>query len=241
MPAHTWLYTIGLNTSVMADINELNEIYIAAGIWHFEARAYESHFGRELSKNEDGGDVVITRLASDGRFVDYGWVGELSESDVLVDIQATNSGPVMLLANRYKQPTQGSGTTEWDMSIFVVDKQNLNAGNKYRYDLELEDRPIGFIETDKGYAIYGQKSFRQVDTNSQVSFGVGFVLDVNTDFSIGRLLELPGPRSVTVRDLVIDGSRLKAVVTYDEPITHTCDDDDSLCFVKSDAISLPAF
>jgi len=233
MPAHTWLWASLLQNNAAFDVNDAGEVIVAFEGYTGEAAAYEQHFGRSLSKTNDSKDIFIEVYSRTGDYLRTLLVGNPVYSENLIGV--TSEDRVLWIGanvRHNKNNPESNSDTEWDI---LLDAVNLQSGENLAYhliDFEREDVALDFHRLpNRNFLFSGVSGFDQADTNSQITFGQGTVLETDSDGKITRSIALTSPRNVVVySSAVIDQDNILFSGVFDGPITHTCESDYSLCF-----------
>ena len=233
MPAHTWLWTSGgSNTAALAVGG--GEVFVAFEVLADEAHAYDWHFNRALGKTTDDKDIAVSVFSQNGEYSRSFLLGNNDEHEQLVGIEYRDAhlwigGNVR--KQKYQQPNY---TTEWDLMLMKTTADHGDERGYYLIDHDREDLATQFIPMNNNNFLFaGATGYRQVDSNSIVSYGKGMVLQVNQSGEAINHLVLDKPRHIVIDSVALtEDDKVIFSGVYDGPITHTCDNDESLCYQK---------
>lgn len=134
--------------------------------------------------------------------------------------------------HKFDQPNY---TTEWDLLLIETTADSGITLQYHFIDHKDEDFANVFIPLPNGNVLFGGiTGFKQVDSNSLTGNGSGLLLEVSASGEIQQKALLREPRHVGIESVSIAESNYVLFSgIYDAPITHTCDQNDSLCYQKS--------
>ncbi len=245
MPAHLYLWWDYAPTQSSVAFGEDKSIYIAFDGFSDEAEAYRWHFNRTLEVDNELSNIFVAVYDSNGNFEQIVNPGNTAYGEQLNGITYRDK-KLWIAANlRHNKLDPSSATdTEWDSVLMQLNTNtaDLEQVNYHIIDFDEEDFMSGFSPLPNGnFLLSGKTGFVQADTNSQVSYGDGLFVEVNPQGEVQRSVTLQQPRDVFVRAAqVLSNHQILFAATFDGPITHTCEQDTSLCYIKS-AVGLVEF
>lgn len=234
MPAYRWLWSEDLtNTSRMA-IRDDGAVAVGFELFDDDVAFFNAHFEQPLEDVNEGLDVGIAVIASNG--VPQGtFMAGLQGYDENLEGLFWRSGDLLLTGSvRYEKTGAAGGTTEWDSYLAWIDGDTGETTHSQLFHVHDEDMMRDALLTDSGRLLLaGESGFRQADTNSQVSYGYGLIYEVTDAGEVLPLMKLDTPRNSTVNGIQVVGDTLYYRYDFDGFITHTCDSDETLCWIKS--------
>lgn len=233
VPAHNWLWN---NADSDLTVSPTGDLFVAFDIFDHENQIYQTHFSRELPKEHPYGDIAIAKYNAQGEFQQV-TMASTADSENLKGIEYHNDALWLGGSVRLEKFTTPGDTLEWDFFLQQINPADGQLINHHPIDFMQEDKLFHFGLTPSGnFAFAGRTGYQQPDSNSQVSYGRGFVLETDQAGQITRSVTFSEPRDVSVRALTyIDNDQFVFGLNYDAPITHTCDHDNTLCYQKSAA------
>lgn len=229
MPEHGWMDRLSGQEQLALDAE--GNLLVAWSMYRSEAAAWQQHFGRELVWRGGDSDVLVQRIAPDGRFLTAQLHGG-EHNEQMLGIGVYQGELLIGATSRIRKYDLPNDTTEWDLILMRVRPEDGSLLLYRVVDLSREDLAYDFQVDKEGRAWFaGLSDFLQVDTNSWVEFGQGMLLRTDAQGERVESLLLKGPRQVIVERLAFgpDGA-VRFAGTFDGPITHTDDEDPSLGF-----------
>ncbi len=235
MPAHTWLWTHLIQNNVSFTVNDAGEVFVAFELFDTDADIYEMHFNRTLNKTNDLGDIAISSYLTDGQYQQTVLLGKDEYSENLTGIVYQDNKLWLGGQVRHKKQDATQSTSEWDLFLMSALPNDGAVSDYHLVNFDKEDSVFDFTVLPNGNFIFaGSTGYIQVDSNSQVSNGSGLIVEVNHAGELLKRSVMSEPRNVAVKSVVaINDEDILFSNTYDGPITHTCDSDDSLCYEKA--------
>ena len=235
MPLHSFLITPFLQNTADFVITEAGDVVVAMEGFQAEANAYGQHFNRDLNKTDDLSDIFIVVLNSAGEFVKNALFGKAQYSEQLVGVE-THNQTLWLAANvrHNKNNPESNSNTEWDLLLSSYNLENNETLTYELIDINKEDYAEQFHSFGDGRFLFnGLNGFDQADTNSQTSNGAGMLVEVDETAAILNTTTLSAPRNVIVKSsATAESGQIFFAGSYDGPITHTCEQDETLCYQK---------
>ena len=234
MPAYSYLWTDLLQNVAAFTVNEQGEAYVAFELYDEDMLIYERHFGRTLNTqvNPDGNSSIgVSVFDSNGQYQRSFLAGVPEYSEQLVAVGFQNNR-FWIGGNVRHDKFEHANRTEWDLLLMqysAADDSILD------YDLihhDQGDLAYGVKQLPNGNYLYaGMTGFRQAETNSVVSNGKGMLAEVTQEGVLARTLTMAEPRNVSINAIhAVNNNQILFANTYNGPITHTCDNDESLCY-----------
>jgi len=237
IPYHTALGLPFNDSRITVDAQ--GSVYIAASMMLPETRAWEEHFALNAGSDVPLLELMLIKYDSQGNYLNHRMVAADTHLRV-TDISVENEQVVLSGMNRVTKFNEPNHTTEWDLFLAVLDSGLNEEPSKSVVDINKEDFVYGHLAlSDQKMLVWGSNASKQVDSNSVVSNGNGFVSLVSLNeekqaTDVTNLLTLEQPRDVAVTSMTqIDGSRFLIGGSFDGPITHTCDNGELLCYRKA--------
>ncbi len=236
MPAHSFLWTSLLQNKADFTRTDTGQIAVALGGYAEEATIYEHHFNRTLNKEGKSLDNILVVYSQDGEFINNFTIGAQEYSEGLVALESSDD-TLWLAGNvrHNKNDASSKSNTEWDL---LLSSYSVTTGEELSYkliDVNREDYAHSFqVLGNQDFIFSGVNGFSQADTNSITSYGSGMLVQVNTNGDVVKSLALSSPRHVLINaaSSTTSGEIFFAGI-YNAPITHTCDNDRSLCYQQA--------
>ncbi|MBN7796946.1 hypothetical protein [Parahaliea mediterranea] len=234
MPAYRWLWSGELtNTSRMA-IRDDGAVAVAFELFDDDVAIYSAHFEQPLEDVNEGSDVGVAVIAGNGAPLGIFMAGLRGHSESLEGMFWRSGDLLLTGSTRYEKAGAAGGTTEWDSYLAWIDGDSGETTHSQLYHVHDEDMVRDAVLTDGGRLLLaGESGYRQADTHSQVSYGYGVIYEVTDTGEVLPLMKLDTPRNSTVNGIQVVGDTLYYRYDFDGFITHTCDQDQSLCWIKS--------
>jgi len=235
MPAYTWLWTTSLQNDAAFTINDMGEIFVAFELFAEDADIYEMHFSRNLNKNNDLGDNAVSVYTTEGQYQRTILLGKDEYTEKLTGIVYHDNKLWLGASVRHEKPDATSSTTEWDLLLMSAWPDDGSIVDYHLIDYDKEDIATDFNVLPNGNFLFaGTSGYIQVDTNSQVSEGNGVILELSQEGEILRKSIMSQPRNVVTQSILpMNNNEILFTNIFDGPITHTCDNDNSLCYNKA--------
>ena len=232
MPAYTYLWTHMLQSQADMTISAEGQVYVAFDLWAEDTQAYNIHFDRSINIAAGQGGIAIEMFSSTGEYQRSLLLDNVEQTENITAIIHHNQS-LWLGSNvrRSKEQTAG-GTTEWDILLAKLSPESGDTLGYHYIHHDQEDIAYDFkLLPNDNFIFSGSTGFVQVDTNSKVSYGDGFLLEVTPEGQIIGSAVLSKPRDVAISSIaVLESNLIMFSGSFDGPITHTCDTDTSLCY-----------
>jgi len=232
MPAVPYLWINMLQSKADMTISAEGEIFVAFDLWAEDIEAYNMHFDRQINIAQGQGGIAVEVFNATGEYQRSLSLDDANQTENLVAIIHHNQS-LWLGANvRIAKENARSSSTEWDMLLAEISPE---AGDTLGYhfihhDKEDIARDLKLMPNDN-FIFSGSTGFVQVDTNSIVSYGSGFLLEVSPAGQSISLAVLSQPRDTDILSIdVIESNLIMFAGQFDGPITHTCDSDRNKCY-----------
>ena len=234
MPAYTYLWTHLIQNGAALAVNEQGDVYVAFELFDDDILIYEHHFGRSLDAQDnpdDNASIGVSVFNNSGQYQRSFLAGVPEYSEQLVAIGFQNEW-FWIGGNVRHDKFENADRTEWDLLLMRYSSAD---GTLFDYNLIHHDEGDFAYDVEllsNGNFLYGGVTgFRQAETNSIVSNGTGMLVEVTQEGEIARKQTMPEPRHVSINLIhAVNDNQILFANTYNGPITHTCDNDDSLCY-----------
>jgi len=207
-------------------VDGAGRIGVALSVDQEVIQAYERHFARDdIAWSGPFYQTMVTRIAADGqmptmRLFSHGDADAqpIVAGVALRDDEVTLCGSVHM-KNKFQEPNH---TMEWDLS-WVRGPLSGGPVTSQIIDVKRDDYTIDCkVDANGGVLFAGTNDFVQVDTNSWVEFGQGFLYGVDATGRETSRVALRGPRHTQVQAFArSEGGHVFFAGSFDGPITHT--------------------
>lgn len=229
MPEHSWMTTISPREAIAVD--DAGNVAIAFPLDKETVEAYVRHYEQPaVAWSGPFLQTMVTRIAADGTGAASRLFGHEGGDDsfwsaggvTLRGDEVTLCGSVRV-RNKFQEPNH---TMEWDLGWARGSIPFVGAGSAiamHIIDVKRDDLATACASDDRGGIVFaGVNDFLQVDSNSFVEFGQGFLYAVDAEGRETSRRTLRGPRHTEVAtfDRAPDG-RIYFGGSFDGPITHT--------------------
>ncbi|MDV2080501.1 hypothetical protein [Marinobacter xestospongiae] len=239
MPAYPWLYRENLSNDSRLAIREDGSVAVAYELFDEDVAVYNAHFGQPLLDANPGADIGVTVLSPDGQPERAFLAGMRDHSEGINALFWQSDELVLTGSTLHEKADAAGGTTEWDGYVARVDSTSGETTQSQLLHIHDEDVAYDALLTDGGrLLIAGKSGYGQADTGSQLNYGYGVIYEVSDDGKVEPLLKLDRPRDSVVRGIQVVGDTLYYRFDFDGFITHTCDNDDTQCWLKSGVSNL---
>jgi hypothetical protein len=211
-------------------VDERGYIYVATGLVRQVALVWENHFDEHINGEINESEILVMSYDEQGNYLTNHMVGS-NDVLILADISVDSERILVSSSNRIKKLTDASGSTEWDLVLTELSLDLALSPNYSVLNFDQEDSIAGHLPLENNeLLVWGSNGYRQVDTNSQVSNGKGFIKKIilipgKTAEITADVSYLDGPRDVGISAVLkIEGGKLLVAGSFDGPITHTAAD-----------------
>jgi hypothetical protein len=206
-----------------------SEIQVIFDMAEVEDQVFEQHFSRTLDKAITAQDIVVASFSDKGVFQTLTPIGKQEYWEYFAD--AVRVGETVWVAGniRSKKRDTPNDTTELDIALLEFDPVTCVMKNHFMLDYQDEDYALSIDALPSGNLLIGGRTgYIQVDTNSEVTYGSGLLLEVAPNGQPLRSATFATPRDVGVMNVVpLDADCQLFAGWNDAPITHTCEADPS--------------
>ncbi|ASP37564.1 hypothetical protein CHH28_02240 [Bacterioplanes sanyensis] len=241
MPAYTWLWFWSgslANHSEFA-VNDNGEVVVAFELFGNDTAIYNQHFSAQYPNLGNNGDIALTVLNPSGELQHQHLIGQADVTDQLVRVFWQNDALTLVGHALHNKENAAGGTFEWDAFAYQVDPVSGTTISSKVLHYDQEDRVFDAAISPSGQLWLGGKSgYIQVDSNSQTSYGHAVILEVGEQGQLTERAQLELPRDSSITQLFWLENHLYYRYDFDGSITHTCDNDNTLCWQKSGIGSL---
>ncbi|GGY55761.1 hypothetical protein GCM10011297_30730 [Bacterioplanes sanyensis] len=245
MPAYSWLWqTVLTNISRLA-VHEDGRLAVAFELYeNDDLTILNTHFNTQLTDPGEGSDTGVAIYDANGQLLQRAVVGVPDQSESLVNAVWQQDQLVLVSNSRVAKNNAAAGSTEWDVALQILDGATAQLQSAHLLHFDQEDALLdATVSADGRLWLAGISGYKQVDSNSQISYGYGTVLTLNSEQQLQPVVTLDLPRNSMVSGIEAVGERLYYRYDFDGSITHTCDGDDNatLCGLKSgiDSVVMP--
>jgi hypothetical protein len=228
MPMYDSLLSWNVRSAFSVD--ERGYIYVATGLVRQVALVWENHFDEHINGEINESEILVMSYDEQGNYLTNHMVGS-NDVLILADISVDSERILVSSSNRIKKLTDASGSTEWDLVLTELSLDLALSPNYSVLNFDQEDSIAGHLPLENNeLLVWGSNGYRQVDTNSQVSNGKGFIKKImlipgKTAEITADVSYLDGPRDVGISAVLkIEGGKLLVAGSFDGPITHTAAD-----------------
>lgn len=214
-------------SDVKLGIDELFNICIVIGLYKEDVAAWERHFAKILPKESENSYLFFMQFDPNGNLKisrAFGTNEHLQPSGIAVKNGILTVGTSSRIQRKFNEPNH---TQEWH-PVFL--KAEIASGKVIDYKILESQRDTlvnDFHVNAEGHGFFvGTNDFIQVDSNSVVEFGQGYVLKVDEHGNKLSYLSFRGPRHISVNSIsLLENGKLLFGGTFNGSITHTADAD----------------
>lgn len=239
MPANGGLWFVSTRTKSRFSVDKNDNMYVQfdvstqAGM--IESRIYTEHFLRDLNKEHSReNNLIVVAIDSAGQLLGDFYVGSDNDVEDIYGMVADNSR-LWFVGNRsIEKTTEHNNKYEIDIVIFSSSPLDGKTLSYQLVDFEEDDFAFDFqLDNQGNFFVGGMVGGKYVDSGSQVVNGKGAILKLNKSRELTHSIVMAQPRNVEIQSIeILDSKHVLFAGIYDGPITHTCDNDKSLCYRK---------
>lgn len=227
-------YNIATMESVFSPLSSGGAVIVtAAGL--IDTLAFDWHFNQRIDHQTSlsQSDLMITVINSSGKIESVVMKGSKEISENPVSLKIIDSDYLIGFDSLIKKFNRPNDTMESDIGLMTISSRSRES-QIMLIDLDKEDWLYDMeIAHNGNINLMGYTGFTQVDTHSIVSYGSGFVLELDWQGTILEKAILSGPRDVKAMDACYLNEEMYVVGKMNGPISHTCDlSNDPLCNQK---------
>lgn len=229
---HLWV-TADINSmgSHMA-IDDQGRIAVAMEVSKTDISAFNQHFDQTLDAPDQSLDILVTLLQADGSLVRHFIAGQVDIGEKIDSLQWKNQ-QLIVAGHVAIEKNNEVGQEDLDAYLYRYDEQGNLINHQIIHWNKEEWLTDAVVDKQGNVWLSGTTGLVLVDTGSQTQNGQGVIFKVSSDGDVSAPLALDVPRDSSITGLQLHDQHLYYRYQYDGPISHTCDQDDSLCGVKS--------